>query len=172
MLKYRKKAQAWGIDLMIAMIIFTVGIVIFYFYALNAPGEAKETMESLSYDGKIIMNTIFSEGYPLDWNPGNVVNIGILSDNKIDETKLENFDAMTGTDDDYDRTKILFNTRYDYYFFLDDQMVINSFPVDGIGKPGVNRYDTDYENLIKITRFTVYKGKPITAYLYIWKDDG
>jgi len=40
--------------------------------------------------------------------------------------------------------------------------------IEGIGKPGTNKNDITAENLIKITRFTIYKEKPTTAYLYIW----
>ena len=44
--------------------------------------------------------------------------------------------------------------------------------VDGIGKPGVSRntgFD-DAKNLVKITRYTIYRDKPMIAYLYIWEE--
>ena len=81
-----RKAQAWGMDLVIAMVLFSMGMVAFYIYSLNQPSEAREKIEEMLYDGKIIANTLLSEGYPEDWNSNNVVRIGILTDNKIDET--------------------------------------------------------------------------------------
>lgn len=157
-----RKAQAWGMDLTIAIVIFSVGLVAFYVYALNEPSEAKENIESLFYDGNIITEIILSEGYPIDWNSGNVIKIGILSENKINETKLESFYNLA--ENDYAQTKTLFNTGFDYYFNLTETMTINSVEVEGIGLQ-----PSDPQNLVKITRFTIYKNKPITAYLYIWE---
>jgi len=157
-----KKSQAWGIDLIIAFTIFSIGIVFFYFYALNNPNEAKENIETLSYEGKVVAASILSEGHPTDWNSDNVIKIGILNNNKINEAKLEMFYNLAETD--YAGTKIIFNTRYDYYFFLDEPMIINAQQVEGIGLP-----PSEPKNLIKITRFTIYQNKSVTVYLYIWE---
>ena len=159
-----RKAQAWGIDLSIAAIIFTVGIVFFYFYSLNQPGQAEERIRELSNDGKIIISSILSEGNPENWYPGDVVKIGILTRNKINETKLNRFYTLASTGTGYERTRNLFNTEYDYYFFLESNMTTIAADVEGIGKKPLNP-----ENLIKITRFTIYEEKPITAYIYMWE---
>ena len=162
-----KKSQVWGIDLTVASMLFLFGIFVFYIYSINYTGEAKDNFEYLFYDGKLISTNLLSEGHPKSWNSGNVVKIGLLTDNKINQTKLENFYNLTQSD--YQKTKILFRTKYDYYFFFDDNISIYSSSVDGIGKPGINKSNIDAENLVKITRFTIYKDKPITAYLYVWE---
>jgi len=167
-----KKAQGWGMDLIIAVTIFTFGLVAFYIYSLNSPGEAKENLEILSYEGKILANTVLSEGSPADWDKTNVVEIGILSGSKINETKLQYFYDLTGTEEDYMKTKNFFNINYDYYFFLDESMTLAAGDVDGIGKPGVTR-DSGYgnaKNLVKVTRYTIYKNKPMAVYFYIWEE--
>ena len=168
----KNKAQGWGMDLIIAVTIFTFGLVAFYMYSLNSPGEAKEKIESLSYDGKILTNTILSDGAPESWNTENVVKIGILSDNKINETKLQYFYNLTRTGSDYSETKRLFDITYDYYFFLNENMTTIGINVDGIGKPGVshNTGFDDAKNLVKITRYVIYENKPMTAYFYIWEE--
>jgi len=158
----RKKAQAWGIDLAVALMIFTFGILIFFFYAVNRPGEARENLDSLFYDGNLIADSVMSKGAPPNWDSSNVVTIGILSDEKINETKLELFYNLSVQD--YNTTKQLFNTRFDYYFALSENMSFPSGEVEGLGMPPVNE-----DNLIKITRFTVYKDKPTTAYFYVWE---
>ncbi len=150
-----KKSQAWALDLIIASVIFTVAIVFFYLYALNAPNEAQETAEALFYDGRIVSDSILSEGY---WTPGGAVTIGILSQNKINETKLKDFNSL-----DYETTKQLFSTTHNYYFFLNEIMVI-----DGVDVPGIGKNPSNPKNLVKITRFTIYKNKPTTAYFYMW----
>ena len=37
-----KRSQGWGMDLIIAVTIFTFGLVAFYIYSLNSPNETKE----------------------------------------------------------------------------------------------------------------------------------
>ncbi len=162
-----KKAQIWGIDLAIALIIFSIGIIVLYVYSLNSPAESKENMENLLYEGNAITEIILSEGSPLNWSIENVTKLGILTNNKIDETKIKNFYNFTQTD--YNKTKSIFNTRFDYLFFLSEPIMIDSLEVPGLGKPGINKENINSRNLIKITRFTVYKEKPVTAYLYIWE---
>ncbi len=162
----KKKAQMFGTDLMIASIIFFIGIIAFFMYSLNSPNEAQENIDSLIYDGGIIADSILSDGYPQNWNQDNVIKIGILDNNKINQTKLENFYELTINN--YDKTKSIFNTKFDYYLFLNNDMVIDSQTISGFGKPGINPDNIDTENLVKITRFTIYKNKPLTMYLYIW----
>ena len=162
MKKRGKKGQAWGIDLGVAFIIFSVGIVSFYFYALNQPNEARYLQEILSYEGKSIASSILSEGYPEDWNSDNVATIGILTDNKINETKLGRFYNLSI--ENYGKTKKEIKTRFNYYYSLDKNISIEGKEVEGIGAE-----PTSVKNLIKIPRFTIYQNEPITAYVYIWE---
>jgi hypothetical protein len=104
-----------------------------------------------------------SPGYPENWEADNVVTLGITSNNKINETKLEKIYNM-----DYTQTKQLFNTIYDYYFFFDEK--ITSLDVEGIGKPGATKDNIEAKNLIKITRFTIYQNKTVPLYVYIWEE--
>jgi len=166
--KFSKKSQAWGIDLMVGAFIFLIGITVFYIYSMNSPEESKETVESISYDSKFISDTILSEGYPINWNPSNVIRIGVLTKDKIDETKLEVFYNLAQTD--YNRTKILFDTKYDYYFFMDKNISSATINVRGIGKPNFDINNINAKNLIKVTRFVIYKDEPLTAYVYIWEE--
>ena len=165
----QKKSQAWGIDLMIAAFIFSIGIITFYIYTLNNYGTGGEA-ENLEYEGNFITDILMSEGYPENWTADNVLSIGILTEGKINQSKLENFYALASAD--YSKTKRLFNTKYDYYFFLEgniDLLTSGADEIRGIGKPGINPEDINSENLVKITRFTIYEEKPVTAYLYVWE---
>ncbi|MBM3234415.1 hypothetical protein FJZ19_04970 [Candidatus Pacearchaeota archaeon] len=161
------KAQTWGIDLMIAAIIFSMGIIALFVYLQNYPGEAPENINALVYDGNIIADNLLSEGTPKDWNSSNVVIMGILSDNKINETKIERFYNISILN--YEFTKTLFNTRFDYFFFLTDNISLSDGETRGIGKVGTDPASISAKNLVKITRFVSYKNKPQTFYLYIWE---
>ena len=160
-----KHAQICGLDVLSALTLFFVGIMIFFIYSINQPGESRETYELLSSDGKIIANNLMSPGFPENWNTNNVITLGLTTDNKINETKLEKIYNM-----DYSQTKRLFNTIYDYYFFFDDNIVTPSLNIEGIGKPGATKNNIDAKNLIKTTRFTIYKNKTVPLYLYIWEE--
>ena len=154
----RKRGQVWSLDLMVATIIFSVALASFYFYTVN---------EHSGYEGRSLSNILLSDGYPEDWNSTNVVEMGILTNGKINQTKLEAFYNFVQLD--YPQTKLVLNTAYDYYFFLDQNMTINSVEVEGIGKPGVTKDTIVAKNLIKISRVTIYQNKPIGAQLYIWE---
>ena len=78
-----KRGQIWGMDLVIAMSIFSLGVVIFYFYSVNLHAESKEVFETLMYEGNGIIESLFSNGYPENWDEADVVTIGIFSDGKI-----------------------------------------------------------------------------------------
>ncbi len=162
-----KKAQAGGIDLMIAMIIFSIGIIVFLIYSVNYSKNLKENYETLAYEGKIVSNIILSEGYPTEWNSENVVRIGILTENKIDQRKLEEFYNLVQTN--YTRTKRLLNTRYDYYFLVNRKIIIGSEEIEGFGKPDVDFRNINSKNLVKITRASIYKNKIVTVYVYVWE---
>jgi len=154
----------------IAGVIFSLAIVFFYVYILNDQGNAEEKIELLAYDGRVITNFILSEGYPANWNSSSVMEIGILSEGKINETKASEFYLLA--ENNYEDTKSLFNTIYDYYFFLETEIEISGIPQDGIGKPGVTRETiaATAENLAKIERIVVYQDKPMGATLYIWEE--
>jgi len=155
-----KRSQAWGIDISIASIIFIIGIIMFYLYTVDQQGGDGGS-DSMFEQGEVLADYILSEGYPENWNSTNVEKIGILNGNKINETKLENFYALSKSD--YLKTRSLLKTRYHYWFFLSESMIINSAEVEGIGlKP------SSEDNLARITRLTIYQNRPVTAYFYIW----
>ena len=176
-----KKGQGWGFDLMIAMTIFIIGITVFYFYALNYPSEGSDTLDNLFYDGTVISDLLLTEGFPRDWNETNVIQLGILSDNKVNLTKLERLYNLTWDHDagpsgeldqiGYTRTKGLFNIRFEYFFNFSKNMDTID-PARGtvpyIGKHYEFDAGVEPENLIKVTRFTIYDNKPSTLNIFIW----
>ena len=164
------RGQIWSLDLMSGLALFLVGIMIFFVYSLNQPSQAKESFEFLSYDGKIIADSLLSEGYPKNWNSNNAISLGITTSNKINQSKLETLYQMIYVQNNYTKTKNLLNTEYNYYFFLDQNMTVSTGSIEGIGKPGITKQNIDAKNLIKTTRFTIYQNKTTPLYLYIWQE--
>lgn len=162
-----KRGQAWGVDLMVAMIIFSIGILFFLLYSFNNAAVSAGNYEAIYNEGKLISENLLSEGYPENWNSSNVLLIGLTKDNKIDQNKLEEFYNLS--QNDYYRTKKIFGTRYDYYFLIEGNLTVNSTEMSGFGKPGVNIAEINPKNLIKINRVSVYKNKPVEISIYLWE---
>lgn len=168
--KFHSRAQIWSFDLLAGIMLFMAGITIFFIYSLNQPGQTQETFQLLSYEGNAVANNLMASGYPEKWNLTNVVTIGITDGNIINQTKLEQLYEMIYTQNNYTLTKHLLNTQYEYYFFLDQNMTINSTQVLGIGKPGVAENNVTAKNLIKTTRYTIYQNKTTPLYIYTWEE--
>jgi len=168
-MKSKKRGQIWSFDLLAGITLFVVGIVAFFIYSLNQPTQTQDTFELLYYEGNIVANNLLSSGYPQNWEADSVMTLGITDNNKINQTKLEQLYEMIYTDNNYTKTKNLLNTQYDYYFFLDQNMTINSNSIEGIGKPGTTINNVTSRNLIKTTRYTIYQNKTTPLYIYTWE---
>lgn len=158
----KKKAQGWGFDVIISVVIFSIGIMGFFLYSLNYNTSSEEILPLMNYDADIVSSFILSQGYPVDWTETNVVSLGLTTDNKINDTKLERLYNLNRTD--YEKTRRLFSTKYQYFFNFSEGMYVNGNLVDGIGAKPINQKD-----LIRITRFTIYKDRPVSLNVYIWK---
>jgi hypothetical protein len=162
-----KKSQAWSMDLIIGIMIFSAGILVFFIYTINNSASESQNIENIKYNGDSIINSILSEGYPVSWNTNTVFKIGILdNNNKINQTKLEYFYNLSLYN--YTYTKHLFNTNFDYYLFFDN-LKIYSISKEGFGKPGANSTNINATNLIKISRVTIYNNTITTINLYVWE---
>lgn len=158
----KKRAQLWGIDLIVGTSIFIIGVILFYIYAFNYSSGSEDSYNSLSYDASIIADSLLSEGYPREWNSTSVVAIGISSSNKINQTKLERFYNLSIQD--YERTKYLFNTQYDYYLNFSEPLQINGVNVEYIGHKSASQ-----ENIVKVSRITIYKNKLVNFDVILWE---
>jgi len=148
-IKKNSKAQIWSLDLIIACVIFLMGIIIIYIYAINYTSQANDILGSMFYEGNLASEIILSPEFP-----------GILSDNKINQAKLDEFAA-----EDYSAKKGQLNLIYDFYFTVNN-LEINSTPANYAGK--IN--STEITDRIKITRLTIYKNKPTKFELYVWRE--
>ncbi len=162
----KKRAQAWGFDLMMGAVIFTLGLILFFIYSINYPRQSEETLDVLRFEGEFIAENLLSTGHPNDWTENNVIAIGLVNEEKINQTKIERLYTMTSSQAGYDKSKSLLNTRYEFFFNFSQQMFVAGNPVEGIGKDYVNQ---NTKNLVKITRIVIYDNSPTTLNLYIWE---
>jgi hypothetical protein len=160
-MKSSRKAQAWGFDLMVASAIFVVAIATFYLFSMNNSHETEDNLQSLQYDGNNIADNLISQGYPENWTQADFTRIGILSNGRIDENKMLNFKELSETN--YERTKSALDSANNYYITFSENITINGTDIEFIGLK-----ETNPKNLIKTTRLTVYKERPIAVYINVW----
>jgi hypothetical protein len=157
-----KKAQVWGFDLIIASLIFTFGIITFFLFTLNSSDIERAKIQDITYEGNIIADSLMTSGFPEDWNETNIVRIGIVNKGKINQTKLERFYNLSSSN--YQGTRELFNVKYQYYINISEKIEINNIEI-----PSIGAYTENPNNLIKITRVTIYKDKPVTLNIIVWE---
>jgi hypothetical protein len=157
-----KKAQAWGFDITVAIIIFSLGLIVFFIYSINYSNEGAETFENLISEGNFIADNLLSSGIPENWNPEDVRGVGIISSGKINNTKLESFYNLSLAD--YSKTKRLLNTEHDYFISFNENISLSNRSIAGIGKEEII---TNSSNLIRINRFSVYNNKFTNIYVYV-----
>ncbi len=165
------KAQVWSLDVIIGVTLFLSAIILFYVYAINFSDEAQEKAQDLENDGKFVSSNLLSEGSPSDWNLTHVDVPGIANKNRINQTKLDLLYLLNSQD--YNTTKRLLNTRFDFYLFFTQPLTANGTQIDGIGKPGLNRTTVitleDPKNIIKTLRYVIYQNEPTVMNLYVWE---
>lgn len=141
-----RRSQAWSLDLVIAGVIFLIGIIILYVYAINYSSQSQKHLEELFYEGNLASELILSED-----------DFGILINKKVNQSKLDEYDS------NYTEKKRLLGLRHDFYFTMND-LEINSTSVDYVGKMNT----TEIENLIQVTRITIYKNKPTKFQVFVY----
>lgn len=146
---------------MIASMIFALGIIAFFFFSINSENETSDNLDTLKYEAELIADSLLSEGSPPSWTNTGVIRIGLLSENKINKTKLEMFDTMASSD--YARTKSLFGVKDNYYISFSENMTLNNNSVDFIGQMPL-----EPQNLLKVTRLSSYGNKPVVFYVHAW----
>lgn len=150
------KAQVWGYDLIIAVTIFTIGIIGVYIYATNFASE-RDSLENLFYQGKTASSMLLEEGTPPDWNPSNYQIPGLVSGGKLNQTKINYFSLL-----DYDTIKKRLGLSYNYFFYVPN-LKVSGTPVEGLGLAPENP-----KNLVKLERFTIYENKPVKMVMLVW----
>lgn len=156
-----KKAQAWGFDLFVAIGIFLAGIIFFWIYTINYSSSSQDTLIRLQNEANQISDIVLSQGTPTNWTSDNVIRLGILTNGKINQSKLDDFYDLANSD--YNKTKSLFRIRENYYVQFQDNVTIS-----GQSRYQIGQNSTDYENLIKVTRVVIYEGNLTTLNVYSW----
>jgi len=175
-----KKAQVFVQDMIIALVLMSIMLFLFFSFYTNQNMKGENIEQSLISEAKTISDYLTSPGYPLNWNVSNVIRIGVADNNNVIlEGKLSNFSEIAKND--YERTQFLLKTKYDYVVFFRDYEgnVLNISGLMFIGKNNTNSTNIEVlespAHLLKISRFVVLKegetnttAKIIEMVIYVW----
>jgi hypothetical protein len=165
----RKKSQFSHGDFIIGIVIFSLAVILFlkYFYSEKSLDTRQDF---LSGEGKLISDSLLTEGYPADWTAEDVLIIGLTNGNSvINEAKLMQFAGM-----DYYAAKELFKIRCEYYAYFayrNDSFILINGTAEGKGYPGIslsNLNATGAEDIAKTTRFALYGNEIIKMVILTW----
>lgn len=130
-----RSGQTWYMDFAIALLLFTFTLVVYFSYTTNFQKQEKGSLEAMVKDAKSISSSLVLSGYPNDWKNKTVIRIGLADEQKLNATKVKNFKEM-----DYNRTRKIFATPYNYFVFFvnENGEVLNVNTVCGVGHPIVS----------------------------------
>lgn len=163
-----KRGQAWIIDLFAGILIFLIGFVLLLKSTVNVDETHEETVKNLKLEGNLISDMLLSSGSPTDWNASDVIQIGLADSGRINTTKLGNYSLL-----DYNTTKTMFRTQFEYVFFFENAS--QTISVNGQEHFG---YDLDPElitatleptHMHRIVRLTVVNSEIVRMVVYLWR---
>ncbi|MFP4424264.1 MAG: hypothetical protein ACLFP2_03440 [Candidatus Woesearchaeota archaeon] len=163
-----RKGQTWYMDLFLGMVIFMIAFTILLKSSTNLSSEKQDLSERIKIEGSLMSKMLLSEGIPGNWTNESVSQIGLLSNKRINATKVSNFTAI-----DYGRTRDLTRLLFDYHFhFTNGTDIISINGRKNFGYPGVNSTNVtnlDPEYLLRINRLTIYNSSIVKMVLYLWQ---
>lgn len=164
------KAQAFSLDLIIAILIFGSAILIYYKTVINLSDQDEVLLDDILADAKTISGSLITNGYPTNWSKDNVSRIGVITNSRVNETKLEQFSRIS-----YKESRKLFGTTHNYYVFFrdrNDNIIPFNESLEGIGKQGINSTNIQtVENprkLVKVTRLIIRESDIAKMVIYLW----
>lgn len=169
------KGQAWYADFIIATVIFTVCLALFYRYVPSLNRQELTNLDEARLDAEMIANSLSTEGYPAGWSEATVERLGITDDGRrINATKVEMLNNLTGQA--YQQSKELFSVRSDFVVFFTDteDMPLAIAGIYHVGNASLdmgNRIDTvriPGSSLTGLTRLLTFEERPVKMVVYAW----
>jgi hypothetical protein len=108
------KGQTWVFDYIVGFLMFAFLLILSL--SLLRSIDAKSDYDLVSREVDFVSVALVSPGFPDNWNSSSVIFPGLLSDNKINKSKLDLFDSFG-----YERTKALLRVTGEYWFYFKDE---------------------------------------------------
>jgi len=176
--RHNKKAQVWLSDYTISMFLFVIAALISVKIIINS-FSATTDFQELKTEASKISETLFSEGFPVNWTNETVIRPGLLTGKRLDESKVAH--AMDDAYLDYTSLKFMLQTKHDFavIFQRSNNTVINFTDMCVIGNPSISAWDgdscskpdfgsIDHKNMVQLKRLVIYDKNIIKAEIYTW----
>jgi len=151
---------------MVAILIFTGALVVFYVYSINLTDIEDQKLENLIRSAEIVSDNLLTPGIPFNWTIQNVSLIGISDNQKrLNTEKVIQLDSLALNN--YSLSQRLLSTRNHYYIFFEDRNS-NRVRIDNIDYLGRDYTLDDPENIIKVYRFVLYNSTILRMGVYTW----
>lgn len=166
-----KKAQIWALDLAIGLMVFIGIVFMFYRYSVSFVPE-QTTLQRMIKQSGLVSNILLSEGYPENWPEkeiGNVRAFGLLTNEKLNESKWKKFCEWNITY--YDQIREKLGTDFAFYVYFDKDSDGQREEIEGCkyaGKP----VPEGATQVVKIERLVAYYNGtqiiPMKMILFLW----
>ncbi|MBC8494874.1 hypothetical protein H8D36_01845 [archaeon] len=161
-----RKGQMWVSDFVIGLFIFMIGVVLVTRIIIS--NVSNDEFPQLKSEAETLSDYFLHEGVPHDWSNETVVRIGLTTNHRLNDTKLQQLYNMS-----YDKTKFYLSTNKDYLlFFKYNNTLMNlsrcSYGAINFSTCEVNVSSLEYDNLIRISRLLPYNGSIIEMEVYLW----
>lgn len=162
-----KRAQAWIFEYIISFLIF-LGALFVAISVLSSSGDASNYV-SLKGEANHISELLLSEGLPKEWGYDNVQAIGILSDDRVDSYKVEEFQKLS-----YSSMKSLLGVTNEFIFYFENASGI--IDINGRCYWGFDFDSCDnvldninYSELSFVRRITVFNSSLVEMVVLSWR---
>lgn len=171
----KKKGQFIVFSSIFMLFVFFLIFSIFFDYLVDNPAMAEDEFLSLQQESTRLTNALTLSGYPKYWDLNSVQRIGLVDDDLLNISKLNNFSQLVQDSTGYERSKILLSIRHDYLITF----LPASANISNITKPNsfVNvdaLVASDVSSIIKQERVilfpTVNGSMPVIMEVYLYKD--
>lgn len=182
-----KKSQVWVSDYTLSMLLFILAVLLSVKIIVNS-FSTNTAFEELKSDSSKISEILLSEGYPVNWTNESVIKPGLLTDMRLNSSKVVN--AMNMSNTSYSSLRPKLQTRHDFLVIFEDPNsdIIEFDEFCTIGSPNVSINSTgagplldchnpdftsiNYDNLVKLIRLVIYdsgaESKIIRMVVYVW----
>lgn len=153
-------AQAWGFDSIIGSILFVLLSVGIYL-SLTQNDQTQTGYQDLQEESQKLAETLLTEGSPPAWNVTNVATVGLLSQNKINITKVEQLYVLSTQS--IPQTKNLLKIKNNFFINISEPIISNNEDISKIGLEPVGA-----TNVARETRVVVLNNKITSIEVITW----
>jgi hypothetical protein len=175
----QKKAQVWTTDYIAGLLIFILALTLSVKLIVNA--YSPDDYSQLKKEGIRVTENLLSEGYPLDWNETNVIRVGLFTNNRFDNNKINSamnlsYSSLRNillTDQEF---FVVFKNKNDSLINFENNCFLGSSSVSITRNLTMNNTpcinyslsNLDTNNLVVIKRAGVYNSSIIKMEAYFW----